>query len=181
VTSYGLDDRGIVVRVPVVWGIVSFPMRLWGQPSLLFNGYKGIFPQRLKPPGREAHHSLPTFTEVRKMWIYASMLNLLNTGISLPFIDYLLLPSVLTYRLDFIYVMYPTTVPITVADRSKAWTLFACSNTGFNSHSHSCLCVFIVFCVLFVMRVGRGLAMGWSSTQWVLGLRNLKSHKVPTK
>jgi hypothetical protein len=43
-TGYGLDDRGIGVRVPV--GAIFFsprhPDRFWRPPSLLFNGYRGL-------------------------------------------------------------------------------------------------------------------------------------------
>jgi hypothetical protein len=53
-------------------------------------------------------------------------------------------------------------VPITVAARSKAWTVFARSNARFESHSrHGCL-----HCV--VLCAGIGLATGWSLLQGVL-------------
>jgi hypothetical protein len=73
-TGYGLDDRGIGVRVPVGSRIFSspqraYPRRLWGPPSLLFNGYRGSLPG-VKRQGREADHSPPTSVEVKKMWIY---------------------------------------------------------------------------------------------------------------
>jgi hypothetical protein len=45
-TGYGLDDRGGGVRVPGGLGFFSFPSRpdrLWGSPSLLSNGYGGLF------------------------------------------------------------------------------------------------------------------------------------------
>jgi hypothetical protein len=47
-TGYGLDDRGIEIRVPV--GSRSFssprrPDRLWDSLRLLSNGYRGLFPQ----------------------------------------------------------------------------------------------------------------------------------------
>jgi hypothetical protein len=48
-TGYGLDDRGVGVRVPVGSRIFSSPRsphRLCGTPSLLSNGYRGLFPQR---------------------------------------------------------------------------------------------------------------------------------------
>jgi hypothetical protein len=34
--------------------------RLWGLPSLLSNGYRGLFTLRVKRPGREADHSPPS-------------------------------------------------------------------------------------------------------------------------
>jgi hypothetical protein len=47
-TGYGLDDRGVGVRVPVGSRIFSSsrrPDRLWGPHSLLFNRYRGPFPR----------------------------------------------------------------------------------------------------------------------------------------
>jgi hypothetical protein len=44
-TGYGLDDRGVGVRVPVESRIFFSPRRpdlLWGPPSLS-NGYAGLF------------------------------------------------------------------------------------------------------------------------------------------
>jgi hypothetical protein len=48
VSDYGLDDRAIGVRSPA--GAEDFssslcPDRLWGPPSLLYNGYRGSFPR----------------------------------------------------------------------------------------------------------------------------------------
>jgi hypothetical protein len=45
-TGYGLDDRGVGVRVPVgsrIFTPPARPDRLCGPPSLLSNGYRGIF------------------------------------------------------------------------------------------------------------------------------------------
>jgi hypothetical protein len=59
-TGYRLDDRGFGVRVPVESRIFSSPRRpdrFWGPPSLLPNGYRGLFPRGVKRPGREADHS----------------------------------------------------------------------------------------------------------------------------
>jgi hypothetical protein len=47
-TGYGLDDRGVRVRVPV--GLRTFssprrPDRLWSPTNLLYNGYQGLFPR----------------------------------------------------------------------------------------------------------------------------------------
>jgi hypothetical protein len=47
-TSYGLDDRGIGVQVPVGSRIFSSPRRpkrLWGPPNLLSNWYRRLFPR----------------------------------------------------------------------------------------------------------------------------------------
>jgi hypothetical protein len=71
-TGYGLDDRGVGVRVQVASRISSSPRRpdlLLGPPNLLPNGYRGLFPRGVKRPGREADHSPPASAEVKKMWI----------------------------------------------------------------------------------------------------------------
>jgi hypothetical protein len=47
-TGYGLDDRGVGVRVPEDSRIFSSPRRpdwLWGSPKLLYNGYQAHFPE----------------------------------------------------------------------------------------------------------------------------------------
>jgi hypothetical protein len=67
VTGYGLDDRGVGIRVPEGARIVCSPRlpdRFWGPPSLLSNGYRGV-----KRPGREADHSPPTSVEVKEMCV----------------------------------------------------------------------------------------------------------------
>jgi hypothetical protein len=46
-TGYGLDDRGVGFRVPVgsrIFSSPNSPDRLWGPPSLLYNGYERLFP-----------------------------------------------------------------------------------------------------------------------------------------
>jgi hypothetical protein len=73
-TGYGMDDRGVGVRVPVGSRIFSSPRRpdrLWGPPNLLSNGYRHSF-SGVKRPAREVHHSSPSSAEVKKMWIYTS-------------------------------------------------------------------------------------------------------------
>jgi hypothetical protein len=48
VNGYMLDDQGVRVRVPVGSRIFSSPRRpywLWDPPSLLSNGYQGLFPR----------------------------------------------------------------------------------------------------------------------------------------
>jgi hypothetical protein len=47
-TGYGLNGRGVVVRVPVRVRFLSSPRRpdrFWGQLRLLANGYRGLFPR----------------------------------------------------------------------------------------------------------------------------------------
>jgi hypothetical protein len=73
-TGYGLEDRGVRVRVPIWSRIFSSPRRpdrFRGPHSLLSSGYRGSFPG-LKRQGREADHSPPTSAEIKKMWIYTS-------------------------------------------------------------------------------------------------------------
>jgi hypothetical protein len=76
VTGYGLDDRGIGVRVPVGSRILYSPRppdRIWSPPDLLSNGCGGgSFPGRVKRSGRETDHSPPTTAEVKKMLTYTS-------------------------------------------------------------------------------------------------------------
>jgi hypothetical protein len=59
---------------------------------------------------------------------------------------------------------------ITVAARSKAWTVFALSNTGIVCSNPTrgmdvCVCL---FCICIVLCVGSGLATSWSPVQRVL-------------
>jgi hypothetical protein len=64
-TGYGLDDRGIGVRVPAESRIFSSPRhpdRFWGPPNLLSNGSLGV-----KRPGREADLSPRTSAEIKNI------------------------------------------------------------------------------------------------------------------
>jgi hypothetical protein len=61
-------------------------------------------------------------------------------------------------------------LPNTVAARSKAWTVFSRSNAGMvgsNPTQGMDVCVRL-FCVCVGLRVGSGLATGWSPVQGVL-------------
>jgi hypothetical protein len=76
-TGYGMDNRGVGVRVPVGSRIFSSPRRPdehWGPPSLLSNEYRSLFPRGIKRPGREADNSPPITAEVKKMWTSISTL-----------------------------------------------------------------------------------------------------------
>jgi hypothetical protein len=73
-TSYGLEDRGFGVRVPVGSRIFSSPRRpdrLWVHPTSYKMGTWGSFPE-VKRPENEADHSPPANAEVKKMWMYTS-------------------------------------------------------------------------------------------------------------
>jgi hypothetical protein len=49
------------------------PHRLWGSPSLLYNGYRGLFPPESKRPFRKAVHLPYSSTEVKNAWRYTSI------------------------------------------------------------------------------------------------------------
>jgi hypothetical protein len=75
-TGYGLDDRGVGVRVPVGSRIFSSPRRpdrIWGPPSLLSNRYRGggLSPG-VKRQERDADQPPPANAEVKNMWIHTS-------------------------------------------------------------------------------------------------------------
>ena len=56
-TAYGLDGPGIESQV----GGETFrdrPVRTWGPPSLLYNGYRIFFPE-IKRPGCGVDHPTP--------------------------------------------------------------------------------------------------------------------------
>jgi hypothetical protein len=77
--------------------------------------------------------------------------------------------------------------PITVAARSKAWTVFARSNTGIvGSNLTSGMDVYVrLFCVCVVLCIGRGLTTGCSPVQGVLltvyRIKKLKRCQGPAK
>jgi hypothetical protein len=60
-TDYGLDGPGIESGGGKVFLIR--PDRLWGPPSLMYNGYR-VFPG-VKRPGRGADHPSPPSAEVQ--------------------------------------------------------------------------------------------------------------------
>jgi hypothetical protein len=68
VSGYGLDDRAIEVRSPAeAKGFFLWPLcpdRLWGPPSLLYDGSRTSFPRAKARPGRDADYSPPSSAEV---------------------------------------------------------------------------------------------------------------------
>jgi hypothetical protein len=71
VTGYGLDDRGVGVRVPEgsrVFSTSSSPALVSTQPPIQW--VPGVPSPGVKWPVREVDHSPPTSAEVKKMWIY---------------------------------------------------------------------------------------------------------------
>jgi hypothetical protein len=72
-TGYGLDDRGVGVRVSVWSRIFSTPstptLGLTRPPT---QGAPGALSSGVKRPGHEADHSPTTSAKVKKMWIYTS-------------------------------------------------------------------------------------------------------------
>ena len=59
-TDYGLDGPGIESRRGEIF---RRPDRLWGPPSLLYNGYR-VLPGSRKRPERDANPSTPSSAEV---------------------------------------------------------------------------------------------------------------------
>jgi hypothetical protein len=73
-TTYGLDDRGVGVRVPVgsEFSLLHIVQTDSGvHPTFYPMGTRGSFPG-VKRQRREADHSPTTSAEVKKMWIYTS-------------------------------------------------------------------------------------------------------------
>jgi hypothetical protein len=68
-TGYGLDDRGVGVRIPVGSRIFSSPR---GPDWLSIRWVPVALSPGVKRPGHEADHSPPTSAEVKKIWIYKS-------------------------------------------------------------------------------------------------------------
>jgi hypothetical protein len=72
-TGYGLHDRGVGVRVPVILRISSMSSRpILGSTQPPIERVPGALSSGVKLPGREADHSPPATAEVKKMWIYIS-------------------------------------------------------------------------------------------------------------
>jgi hypothetical protein len=72
-TGYGLDDRGVGIRVPV--GARSFcspcrPDRFCVPPNLLSNGYRGLFPRERNRRGVKLTTHLHLQPSSRKVEIY---------------------------------------------------------------------------------------------------------------
>jgi hypothetical protein len=74
-TVYGLDDRGVGVRVPVgsrIFSSLRRPDRLWDPAKPPIQWVPGALSPVVKRPGREVGHSPPASAEVKKTWIYTS-------------------------------------------------------------------------------------------------------------
>jgi hypothetical protein len=72
-TAYGLDDRGVAVRVPVrsrIFSASSRPALGPTQPPIQW--VPGVLSVGMKRTGREFDHSPTANAEVKKMWMYTS-------------------------------------------------------------------------------------------------------------
>jgi hypothetical protein len=85
------------------------------------------------------------------------------------------------------FLIYYSKTPITVAARSRTWTVFARSNAeivGSNPIQGMDVCIVCIYSVCVVLCAGRGLAVGWSPVQGVLPtvyrIKKLKSGQGPT-
>jgi hypothetical protein len=71
VTEYGLDGREIGVdprQRQKNFPLASVSRPALGASSLLYNGYRGSFPEAIVQPGRDANHSPPSSAEVKNEW-----------------------------------------------------------------------------------------------------------------
>jgi hypothetical protein len=73
--TYGFDDRGVRVGVPV--GVKNFLFSRSSRPALRspqspIQWVPGSLSPGVKRKGREVDHSPPSSAEVKKMWIYTS-------------------------------------------------------------------------------------------------------------
>jgi hypothetical protein len=88
-----------------------------------------------------------------------------NTGL------HILSDNIRVYKNCIFYLQRIYTVPVTVAERSKASTVFARSEAGIVGSNSTqgmdvwCMCL---FCVCVVLCLGKGLATSWSLVQGVL-------------
>jgi hypothetical protein len=91
VPAYGLDDRGLIPDRGRGRGFFLQwlrPDRLWGPPSLLYNGYRGSFPRGKALPRRDADHSPHLVPRLRMSRSYTSSHPCASTACSettLPF------------------------------------------------------------------------------------------------
>jgi hypothetical protein len=69
-TGYGLDDRGVGVRVPV--GVKNFPFSTSSRSALGHTHPPIQWVPGAKRQERESDHTLPTSAKVKKMWLYTS-------------------------------------------------------------------------------------------------------------
>jgi hypothetical protein len=67
VTTYGMDDKGVGIPVPVE----PRPILEYTQPPIQW--VPGALTPGVKRPEREADHSLPASVEVKKVWLYTSI------------------------------------------------------------------------------------------------------------
>jgi hypothetical protein len=78
---------------------------------------------------------------------------------------------IIPYYASFILINRGFILPVTVAERSKAWTVFARSEAeivGSNSTQFMDVWCMCLFCIYVVLCLGRVLATSWSLVQGVL-------------
>jgi hypothetical protein len=106
-TSYGLDDRGVGVRIPVGSKIISSP--LWGPPNILFNGYRGFF-LRGKAAGAWSWPTTSNYCRGQEnvdlyihslIRLHGVVLNLLSTGTTSPFLHTIIYTAMIFRSLPF--------------------------------------------------------------------------------
>jgi hypothetical protein len=82
--SYGLDDRGsIPCGFSEFFSSPPRPERLWGPPSLLANGYQGLFPWGYSSRGVKLTTHLHLVPRSKNEWSYTSTPPILLHGVVL--------------------------------------------------------------------------------------------------
>ena len=105
----GRSGVWIPVWTKCCFSSLKYPEWFWGPDSLLFDEYRGSFPQ-IKRPGRETDHLSPSVAEVKNYWSYTSTYPVCLHGVDKE--NFLFCLSFIVYILQTLHIcihfFYPT-------------------------------------------------------------------------